>query len=121
MHKATSSRTYNEDLANRVREMLAAVENDIEEKVMFSGVVFMVNDKMCVGVGKNGLMVRLDPAIYESALEENGVAPMVQGSRVMKGYVFVNEDELTTKKKLEHWVNRALAFNPFAKASKKKK
>jgi len=38
----------------------------------------------------------------------------------MKGFVFVDADVLTTKKKLEYWVKLALEFNRFAKASKKK-
>jgi TfoX/Sxy family transcriptional regulator of competence genes len=112
---------YNEVLTDRVRELIAAVENDVEEKAMFSGICFMVNGKMCVGVSTKGLMVRIDPAIYEAALEENGVQPMIMGSRTMKGYVFVNEEDLKTKKQLSHWIDRALAFNPFAQASKKKR
>jgi hypothetical protein len=35
--------------------------------------------------------------------------------------VFVSEDVLNTKKKLEYWVNLALEYNKIAKPSKKKK
>jgi hypothetical protein len=38
----------------------------------------------------------------------------------MKGFVFVDADALTTKKKLEYWVQLALEYNKIAKASKKK-
>ncbi len=111
----------NELLADRVRELIAARENNVEEKKMFSGLAFMVNDKLCVAVSKDRLLVRLDPQMYEQALDENGAKPMVHSGREMKGYVFVDDTELTTQKKLEHWVNRALAYNKIAKASKKKK
>lgn len=43
---------YNEKLADRVREIIAATYTNIEEKAMFGGLCFMVNDKMCVGVEK---------------------------------------------------------------------
>jgi len=39
--------------------------------------------------------------------------------RIMKGYVFVDAQAVTTKKKLEYWVKLALDFNKFAKSSKK--
>lgn len=111
----------NEQLANRVREMLAEHTDNITEKKMFGGICFMVDDKMCVAVSKDHLMVRLDPAIYDAAVEENGCRPMVLGDRAMKGYVRVDEEVLHTQKQLAHWVNRGLAYNQFAKASKKRR
>jgi TfoX/Sxy family transcriptional regulator of competence genes len=112
---------YNEKLADRVRELIAAAEKDVEEKRMFSGLSFMVNNKMCVSVGKDRIMVRLDPAIFEEALEKDGARPMIHSGKVMKGFVFINEEAVATKKKLEYWVNLALDFNKFAKSSRKKK
>ena len=112
--------SYNEKLADRVRELLAASEQHIEEKKMFGGLCFMVNDKMCVGVEKERLMIRLDPAKYEEVMEKDGCKPMDFTGRVMKGFVFVDADVLTTKKKLEYWVKLALEYNKIAKASKKK-
>ncbi|PZF74901.1 TfoX/Sxy family protein [Taibaiella soli] len=111
----------NEQLANRVREMLADHTDDITEKKMFGGICFMVNDKMCVAVGKDHLMVRLDPAIYDIAIEENGCRPMILGDREMKGYVWVDEEVLHTQKQLMHWVKRGLEYNQFAKPSKKRR
>lgn len=111
----------NEKLNARVRELIAAVENKVEEKKMFSGLCFMVHDKMCVCVRDSHIMVRLDPAGAEAAVEMPGAAQMVMSGRVMKGYVFVEEEVLGTKKQLAYWVNQALAFNKFAKSSKKKK
>ncbi|MBL7733492.1 MAG: TfoX/Sxy family protein, partial [Chitinophagaceae bacterium] len=76
--------------------------------------------KMCVGVEKERLMVRLDPSVYEEAMEKEGCKPMDFTGRIMKGYVFVDADVLSTKKKLEYWVKLALDYNKIAKASKKK-
>ncbi len=77
-------------------------------------------NKMCLGVEKDRLMVRLDPAIYDEVMEKEGCKPMDFSGKVMKGFVFVDADVLNTKKKLEYWVKLALEFNKFAKASKKK-
>ncbi|MBK8088028.1 MAG: TfoX/Sxy family protein [Chitinophagaceae bacterium] len=112
---------YNEKLANHARELIALTHKHVEEKKMFGGLCFMVNDKMCIGVEKERLMVRLDPAVYDEVMEKEGCTAMDFTGKVMKGYVFVSADAVTTKKKLEYWVKLALEYNKIAKASKKKK
>ena len=110
---------YNEKLADRVREIIAQHTSKIEEKKMFGGLCFMVHDKMCVGVESERLMVRLDPAKYEEVIDKEGCKPMDFTGKVMKGYVFVDIEALTTKKKLDYWMQLALEYNAIAKASKK--
>jgi TfoX/Sxy family transcriptional regulator of competence genes len=112
---------FNEKLADRTRELIAQTHQNVEEKRMFGGLCFMVDNKMCVGVEQERLMVRLDPAVYESVLEKEGCTPMDFPGRVMKGYVFVNIDALKTKKQLEYWIDLALDYNKRAKPSRKKK
>src|SRR5205809_1588347 len=111
---------YNETIANSVIEIIALTHKNVEEKKMFGGLCFMVNDKMCVGVEKERLMVRLDPDKYDEVLEKEGCTPMDFSGKVMKGFVFVSADVLTTKKKLEYWIKLALEYNTIAKPSKKK-
>ena len=110
---------YNEKLADRTREIIALTHKNIEEKKMFGGLCFMVNDKMCIGVEKSRLMVRLDPSRYNEIIEKEGCEPMNFTGKIMKGFVFVDEEVLNTKKKLEYWVNLALEYNKIAKSSKK--
>ena len=112
---------YNEKLADRTREIIALTHKNVEEKKMFGGLCFMVNDKMCVGVEKERLMVRLDPARYDEAMEKEGCKPMDFTGKIMKGYVFVDADVLNKKKELEYWIKLALDFNGKAKATKRKK
>lgn len=112
---------YNEKLANRTREIIALTHKNVIEKPMFGGLCFMANDKMCVGVEKERLMVRLDPAKYDEVIEKEGCGPMNFTGKIMKGYVFVDIDALNTKSKLSYWIKLALEFNKIAKASKKKK
>src|SRR5713226_7280408 len=109
---------YNEKLADRVREIIAATHKNVEEKRMFGGLCFMVNDKMCVGVEQERLMVRLDPARYDEVMEQEGCKPMDFTGKIMKDFVFVDIDALNTKKKLEYWVKLALEYNKIAKTSK---
>ncbi|MDF2192673.1 TfoX/Sxy family protein [Paraflavitalea sp. CAU 1676] len=111
--------TYNELLANRVREFLITSEDNIVEKRMFGGLCFMVNDKMLVGVEAERMMVRVGPEVYEEALEREGCTPMDFTGKVMKGFVFVDADVLASNKELSWWINVALAYNRVAKASKK--
>ena len=113
--------SYNEKLVDRIREMIAETHRNVEEKKMFGGLCFMVNDKMCLGVEKERLMVRLDPAVYDEVMEKDGCTPMDFTGKIMKGFVFVDIDALNTKKKLSYWVNLALEYNKIAKPSKKKK
>ncbi|MBK7959565.1 MAG: TfoX/Sxy family protein [Bacteroidetes bacterium] len=39
---------------------------------MMGGLTFMYNDKMCVGIIKDELMCRIDPAIQDECLEKLG-------------------------------------------------
>ena len=67
--------SYNEKLADRVRELIAAAHKNVEEKKMFGGLCFMVNDKMCVGVEKERMMVRFDPARYDEVMQKKARRP----------------------------------------------
>lgn len=110
---------YNEKLADQVRDIIAVTHKKVEEKKMFGGLCFMVNDKMCIGVEKERLMVRFDPALTNEVMEKDGCKPMDFTGKVMKGYAFVDVEALNTKRKLEYWVKIALEYNKIAKASKK--
>ena len=111
---------HNEKLADKIRELIAASYDNVEEKKMFGGLCFMVNDKMCVGVKADRIMVRIDPEKFDEATAKEGCEPMVHNGKVMKGFMFVSEDVLTTKKQLEYWIKLAMQYNVFAKSSKKK-
>jgi TfoX/Sxy family transcriptional regulator of competence genes len=110
---------YNEKLNDRIREAMASFKK-VEEKYMFGGVCYMLNGKMCVGVVKDEMMCRIDPDIYEEALEKKGCREMVFTGRPMKGYVFVSEEGMRTKKEFDYWIGLSVEFNKKAKSSKKK-
>jgi TfoX/Sxy family transcriptional regulator of competence genes len=111
---------YNENLAERIRERLAHL-NNVEEKKMMGGLAFMVNDKMCVGIFKDELMCRIDPAIHEIVVEKHGCRTMDFTHRPMIGYILIEESGMRTKSDFDYWIELALEFNSKAKSSKKKK
>lgn len=111
---------YNEKVADRIREILAERNlKKVSEKNMFGGVAFMVNDKMCVGVTGDDMMARIDPEIYELALEKKGIRPMDFTGKPMKGYIYVDKTGMGKKAQLGFWIDLALEFNKIAKAAKK--
>lgn len=112
--------SFNVKLASRVRELITATHQHVEEKKMFGGLCFMVNDKMCIGVEANRLMVRLDPQEYDEVMRKEGCHPMDFTGRVMKGFVFVDAAVLASKRELQYWVKLALEYNKMAKPSRKK-
>lgn len=111
---------YSENLANRIREALQFLPQ-IEEKEMMGGLVFMVNDKMCIGIIKDEMMCRINPNFHEKAVEMQGCRTMDFTKRPMKGYVLVEDSGMKTNKEFDFWINLSLDFNKLAKSSKKKK
>ncbi|TNF48565.1 MAG: TfoX family protein [Bacteroidetes bacterium] len=111
---------YDEYLAERIKVILKEKHVVFEEKKMMGGLCYMVDDKMCLGIVKNNLMARIDPEIYQEALQKKGCKEMDFTGRAMKGYVFVEPEGVDMEDDLNEWVQLCLDFNPKAKSSKKK-
>ena len=112
---------HDEHLADRVRRVLAEKGVSAEEKKMFGGLCFMVDDKMCIGIVKDELMARVGPDHYETALSKNGAKEMNFTGRSMKGYIYVEPEGIDEEAQLDEYIQMCLDFNPLAKSSKKKK
>jgi TfoX/Sxy family transcriptional regulator of competence genes len=101
---------YDEDLANRVRELLAG-EDAITERKMFGGLAFLLHGHMSVSASRNGgLLVRINPSDTEAALARRHVTLMQMGGRTMDGWITVAPEGLKTKRQLSAWVTRGIAF-----------
>ena len=101
---------YDEDLANRLRELLAG-EGPVTEKKMFGGLAFLLNGHMSVSAsGRGGLLARIDPADTEAALERPHAARMQMGGRSMDGWITVAPEGLRTKRELAAWVKRSVSY-----------
>jgi TfoX/Sxy family transcriptional regulator of competence genes len=111
---------YNLKVAERVREYLAQFKGkNIEEKSMFAGLAFMVNDKMCINVSGDNLMCRFDSKKTEEVSSKMGYQPMVMKGKEYKGYCYVTPEGFQTKQDFEYWLNLCLSFNNQAVSSKK--
>lgn len=101
---------YDEDLANRIRELLAD-ERGVAEQRMFGGLAFLVGGHMAVAAsGQGGLLVRVDPAESESLRARPHVEPMVMRGREMAGWLRVAPEGARTKRQLEGWVTRGTRY-----------
>lgn len=111
----------NEELTNRIREaLLSNGVINVEEKRMFNGICFMIDGKMCVCASNDEMLCRVGPS-YLEALEMHGIRGMIRNGKPLKDYVFVSQEILSNTTNFNYWIDTALAFNKFAKASKKAK
>src|SRR5258705_9186031 len=102
---------YDEDLADRIRELISA-ERGVEEKRMFGGLAFLINGNMSVAAsGRGGLMVRVPPDETEKLLARDHVEPMVIAGRETRGWLRVSHDGGKTKPQLQAWVARGVDFS----------
>jgi TfoX/Sxy family transcriptional regulator of competence genes len=101
---------YDEDLANRVRELMAA-NDELTEQRMFGGLAFMIGGNMAVGVsGQGGLMVRVDRGDTEALLAKPHARAFEMRGREMQGWVRVDPEGVRTKRQLEPWVRRGVSY-----------
>ncbi|GIG63465.1 hypothetical protein Lfu02_78370 [Longispora fulva] len=103
---------YDEDLANRVRE-LVGTERGLSEKRMFGGLAMLLDGNMAVGVrGREGggLLVRVDPATSDALLSEPGADLMIMQGRETRGWITVTADGCATDEDLRRWVARGVAY-----------
>ena len=111
---------YSEALSDRIREALSKYRG-VEEKHMFGGVCYMLNGKMCLGVVKDEMMCRIGPEAYEAALARPGCREMVFTGKPMKGYVFVADEGMRSRRDFDYWIDLCVKYNKVAKSSKRRK
>jgi TfoX/Sxy family transcriptional regulator of competence genes len=101
---------YDEDLANRIRELVAG-EPDVTEQRMFGGLAFLVGGNMSVAAsGQGGLIVRIDPEDTDALLAKLHARPFEMRGREMQGWLRVDPEGLRTKRQLALWVTRGVAY-----------
>jgi hypothetical protein len=101
---------YDEDLANRIRELIGG-EPGLSEQRMFGGLAFMVGGHMSVGVsGQGGLMVRVDPHETKVLVAKPHARPFEMRGRELQGWVRVDPEGVRTQRELEPWVRLGVAY-----------
>ena len=100
---------YDEDLANRIREIVLS-EPGVVEKKMFGGLAFLIDGNMSVSVsGQGGLLLRVDPEETDALLAKPHAHPFEMRGRVMEGWLRVEAEGVKTRRQLERWVARGVA------------
>jgi TfoX/Sxy family transcriptional regulator of competence genes len=101
---------YDEDLANRIRELVGS-EADLSEQRMFGGLAFLIAGNMAVSAsGQGGLMLRVDPAETDALLQKPHARPLVMRGREMRGWLRVDAAGVRTKRQLTTWVARGVGY-----------
>ena len=104
MGVASLAVAYDEELADRIRELLGG-QRGVTEMKMFGGLAFLIGGNMAVAAsGHGGLLVRADPERSDRLLASDGVRPMEMRGREMRGWLRVDDDAVRTKRQLERWV-----------------
>jgi TfoX/Sxy family transcriptional regulator of competence genes len=101
---------YDEDLANRIRELIAG-ESDVTEQRMFGGLAFLIGGNISVAAsGQGGLLVRGDPDKTDALASKPHARRFEMRGREMQGWLRVDPEGVRTKRQLEPWVNRGIAY-----------
>jgi TfoX/Sxy family transcriptional regulator of competence genes len=101
---------FDEDLANRIRELIAS-DPEVDERRMFGGLAFLVRGNMAVAASRQGgLLVRVDPEASDGLVGKTNARPMVMRGREMDGWLRVGSEDVRTKRQLSKWVQLGTAY-----------
>jgi TfoX/Sxy family transcriptional regulator of competence genes len=101
---------YDEDLADRIRELLAG-EPGITEQKMFGGLAFLIGGNMAVAAsGQGGVLVRVEPTQSDKLVATTNARPMEMRGRAMDGWLRVDPNDVRTKRQLAKWVGLGTAY-----------
>ena len=101
---------YDEDLADRIRELMAG-ERGLTEQKMFGGLAFLVGGNMAIAAsGQGGALVRVDPAESDRIVATTNAHPMEMRGRQMDGWLRVASEDLRTNRQLARWVTLGATY-----------
>jgi TfoX N-terminal domain len=101
---------YDENLADRIRELIAG-EADLTEQKMFGGLAFLIGGNMAVAAsGQGGVLVRVDPGESDVLVATTSARPMEMRGREMQGWLRVGPGDLSTKRQLAKWVELGTTY-----------
>ena len=101
---------YDEELAQRIRELVAA-EPGVTEQKMFGGLAFLIGGNMAVAAsGQGGILVHVDPDESETLVAKTDGYPMEMRGREMRGWIRVDPEHVRTKRRLSAWVGRGTSY-----------
>src|SRR5215468_3955052 len=101
---------YDEDLADRIRELVAG-EKRLTEQKMFGGLAFLIGGNMAVAAsGQGGILVRVDPGESDTLVSTTKAHPMVMRGKAMDGWLRVDAEHVRQERQLVTWVRRGVTY-----------
>ena len=101
---------YDDDLADRIRALLAT-DHDVVEKKMFGGLAFLIGGHMSVSASRQGgLLLRCDPDETDALVREPGAGRFEMRGRAMDGWLRVEADAVESPEALERWVAVGIGY-----------
>ena len=101
---------YDEELAGRIRELVAD-ETGLSEQKMFGGLAFLIGGNMAVAAsGQGDLLVRVDPRESDALVASSSARPMEMRGRAMAGWLRVDTEDVGTPEQLSAWVGRGVSY-----------
>src|SRR3954470_682956 len=85
-HRTMQRMAYDEDLADRIRELLGR-QRGVTEKKMFGGLAFLIGGNMAIAAsGQGGALVRIEPGQADRLVETTPAETAVMRGRPMQGW-----------------------------------
>ena len=101
---------YDEELAARIRTLLAERAN-LKEQKMFGGLAFLIGGNMAIAAsGQGGVLVRVDPAESDGLVATTPAETMEMRGRQMAGWLRVDARDVADDVALRSWVERGAAY-----------
>ena len=101
---------YDEELVERIRELTADLPGVTEQR-MFGGLAFLVGGNMAIAAsGQGGLLVRVNPDETDALTQKPHARPFEMRGREMQGWLRVDAEGARTKRQLDPWIRRGVAY-----------
>jgi hypothetical protein len=108
--RASSPVAYDEELADRIRELLGS-EPGLTEQKMFGGLAFLIGGNMAIAAsGQGGVLVHVDPEQSDELVATTNARLMEMRGRRMKGWLRVDAEDVRGKRQLAGWVELGAAY-----------
>jgi len=103
---------------DRVRKILSR-QRVVEKRMVGGSLGLMVKGKLCISVGQDRILVRVDKASRLKLLKKPGARAMKMGGRTLTGFIFVEPAGYRTDAQLKAWIRQSLDVIAAAPVKKK--
>ncbi|HSC46924.1 MAG TPA: TfoX/Sxy family protein [Gammaproteobacteria bacterium] len=104
---------------DRVRKILSRQRGVVEKRMVGGSWGLMVKGKLCVSVGADRILVRVDKAARLKLLKKPGARAMKMGGRTLTGFIFIDPPGYRSDAQLKGWIRQSLKVIASAPAKKK--